>query len=191
MRSHENSPYAWTDGMMGAKKDTLTIIDKRSLEVVRSMTPEPGKTAAHVEFDKDGRYAWCRSGKTRALWWSMTRRRLPRSSGFRCRGRQASTTYGTRSTSPTGPAIDERRARANGAADRRAWRRQPNASNESVQRIARALAKRGLVGEVAVGFINGRPAIGEASACWLPAGSSSIRCLPPAAISPATGWSTD
>jgi sirohydrochlorin ferrochelatase len=40
--------------------------------------------------------------------------------------------------------------------------RQPDAGNESVQRIARALGTRGLVGEVAVGFINGRPAIGEA-----------------------------
>ncbi|BAM92780.1 NirN protein [Bradyrhizobium oligotrophicum S58] len=57
MRSHENTPYAWTDSMMGAKKDTLSIIDKRSLEVVRSITPEPGKTAAHVEFDKSGRHA--------------------------------------------------------------------------------------------------------------------------------------
>ncbi len=57
MRSHENTPYAWADGMMGPKKDTLSIIDKRTLEVVRSVTPEPGKTVAHVEFDKDGRHA--------------------------------------------------------------------------------------------------------------------------------------
>jgi WD40 repeat protein/cytochrome c553 len=57
MRSHEKSPYAWTDSMMGAKKDTLSIIDKRSLEIVRTVTPEPNKTAAHVEFDKDGRHA--------------------------------------------------------------------------------------------------------------------------------------
>jgi cytochrome c553/WD40 repeat protein len=57
MRSHENSPYAWTDSMMGGKKDTLSIIDKRTLEIVRSVTPEPGKIAAHVEFDKDGRHA--------------------------------------------------------------------------------------------------------------------------------------
>lgn len=40
--------------------------------------------------------------------------------------------------------------------------RQPDAGNEGVQRIAHALAKQGLVGEVAVGFINGRPTIGEA-----------------------------
>ncbi len=57
MRSHDNTPYAWTDSMMGTKKDTLSVIDKRTLEVVRSVTPEPGKTAAHVEFDKDGRHA--------------------------------------------------------------------------------------------------------------------------------------
>jgi cytochrome c553/WD40 repeat protein len=57
MRSHENSPYAWTDSMMGGKKDTLSIVDKRTLEIVRSVTPEAGKTAAHVEFDKDGRHA--------------------------------------------------------------------------------------------------------------------------------------
>ncbi len=57
MRSHENSPFAWTDGMLGPKKDTLAIIDKRSLEVVRTLTPAPGKMAAHVEFDKTGRYA--------------------------------------------------------------------------------------------------------------------------------------
>lgn len=57
MRSHENSPSAWTDAMMGAKKDTMSIIDKRTLEIVRTVTPAPGKTAAHVEFDKNGRYA--------------------------------------------------------------------------------------------------------------------------------------
>ena len=57
MRSHENTPYAWTDGMLGKARDTLAIIDKRSLEVVRTLTPAPGKTAAHVEFDKTGRFA--------------------------------------------------------------------------------------------------------------------------------------
>jgi len=57
IRSHEATPYAWTDGMLGPRKDTIVIIDKRSLEVVRMLTPSPGKTAAHVEFDKTGRYA--------------------------------------------------------------------------------------------------------------------------------------
>jgi mono/diheme cytochrome c family protein len=57
LRSHENTPHAWTDGMLGARKDTLAIIDKRSLKVVRTLTPAPGKTAAHVEFDRTGRFA--------------------------------------------------------------------------------------------------------------------------------------
>ena len=56
MRSHENSPYAWTDGMMGKTKDTMAIVDKRTLEIVRKITPAPGKVAAHVEFDKSGRH---------------------------------------------------------------------------------------------------------------------------------------
>lgn len=57
LRSHENTPYAWVDAMMSPAKDTLQIIDKRSLDVVGSVTPAKGKTAAHVEFTRDGRYA--------------------------------------------------------------------------------------------------------------------------------------
>jgi DNA-binding beta-propeller fold protein YncE/cytochrome c553 len=57
MRSHEDTPYAWTDNFMSPAKDTLTIIDKRTLEIVRNLTPAPGKTAAHVEFTRDGKYA--------------------------------------------------------------------------------------------------------------------------------------
>ncbi len=57
LRSHENSPYAWADAMMGAKKDGLHLIDKRTLEIVKVLRPAPGKTAAHVEFTRDGRYA--------------------------------------------------------------------------------------------------------------------------------------
>jgi len=58
MRSHAKSRYAWADSMMGGKeaKDTLTIIDKQSLEVVAQVR-EPGKTLAHIEFTKDGRFA--------------------------------------------------------------------------------------------------------------------------------------
>jgi mono/diheme cytochrome c family protein len=56
LRSHENSPFAWTDAMLSPRKDTMAIIDKRTLEVVRTVTPAPGKTAAHVEFDKTGRH---------------------------------------------------------------------------------------------------------------------------------------
>ena len=57
MRSHEDTPYAWTDSMMSpTAKDTLTIIDKRTLQPVAQVR-EPGKTLAHIEFTRDGRYA--------------------------------------------------------------------------------------------------------------------------------------
>ena len=57
LRSHERTPYAWTDSMMSpTARDTLTIIDKRTLEPVASVR-EPGKTLTHIEFTKDGRYA--------------------------------------------------------------------------------------------------------------------------------------
>jgi mono/diheme cytochrome c family protein/DNA-binding beta-propeller fold protein YncE len=58
LRGHENSRYVWVDSMIGPKgKDTLQVIDKDSLEVVASLTPAPGKTLAHIEFDRYGRYA--------------------------------------------------------------------------------------------------------------------------------------
>ena len=60
MRSHENTPYAWTDGFATgnpASNDTMTLIDKQTLEVAHILRPEPGKTAAHVEFSRDGKYA--------------------------------------------------------------------------------------------------------------------------------------
>jgi DNA-binding beta-propeller fold protein YncE len=58
LRSHEASRYAWVDSMMSPKgRDTLQVIDKQTLEVVARLTPEPGKTLAHVEFDRYGRYA--------------------------------------------------------------------------------------------------------------------------------------
>jgi DNA-binding beta-propeller fold protein YncE len=57
LRSHENTPYAWVDSMMSPGRDTMTVIDKRTLEPVRTLRPAPGRTVAHVEFTRDGRYA--------------------------------------------------------------------------------------------------------------------------------------
>lgn len=57
LRSHENTPYAWADAMMSPRRDTLQVIDKQTLQVVGIVTPAPGRTAAHVEFTRDGRYA--------------------------------------------------------------------------------------------------------------------------------------
>lgn len=57
MRSHENTPYAWTDSMMSpTARDTLTVIDKQTLQPVAQVR-EPGRTLAHIEFTRDGRYA--------------------------------------------------------------------------------------------------------------------------------------
>ena len=60
LRSHENTPYAWVDSSFSPDKnvrDKIQIIDKNTLEIVRTLVPSPGKTAAHVEFTRDGRYA--------------------------------------------------------------------------------------------------------------------------------------
>jgi len=57
MRSHENTPYAWVDVFFGPNKDAMHVIDKRTLEIVKTIRPVPGKTAAHVEFTRDGKYA--------------------------------------------------------------------------------------------------------------------------------------
>jgi len=57
MRSHEESRYAWTDVFFGPNRDAVHIIDKESLEIVKTIRPAPGKVAAHVEFTRDGRYA--------------------------------------------------------------------------------------------------------------------------------------
>ncbi len=57
MRSHENSRYAWVDVFFGPHKDALHVIDKQSLKIVKTVRPAPGKTAAHVEFTRDGAFA--------------------------------------------------------------------------------------------------------------------------------------
>ncbi|PYG29571.1 nitrite reductase [Pelagimonas varians] len=57
MRSHENSKYVWADVFFGPNRDVMHIIDKETLEIVKSMRPVPGATVAHVEFTKDGSHA--------------------------------------------------------------------------------------------------------------------------------------
>ena len=57
MRSHENSPYAWVDVFFGPNRDAVHVIDKNTLEIVKTLRPAPGKTAAHVEFTRDGSHA--------------------------------------------------------------------------------------------------------------------------------------
>jgi len=57
MRSHKNTPHVWADVFFGPNKDKIHVIDKQTLEIVRTLDPAPGKTVAHVEFTKDGKYA--------------------------------------------------------------------------------------------------------------------------------------
>ena len=57
MRSHENTPYAWTDVFFGEKRDLMHVIDKQTLEIVKTLKPAPGKTSAHIEFTRDGKHA--------------------------------------------------------------------------------------------------------------------------------------
>ncbi len=54
MRSHENSPYAWVDVFFGPNRDAMHVIDKRTLKIVKTLRPVPGKVSAHIEFTKDG-----------------------------------------------------------------------------------------------------------------------------------------
>jgi mono/diheme cytochrome c family protein/DNA-binding beta-propeller fold protein YncE len=58
MRSHENTRYAWVDSMMSPQnKNVLQVIDKQTLEKAGEVKIEPGRTLAHVEFDRYGKYA--------------------------------------------------------------------------------------------------------------------------------------
>ena len=57
LRSHETSPYVWADVFFGPNKDKMHVIDKQTLEIVRTLDPAPGKTVAHTEFTRDGRHA--------------------------------------------------------------------------------------------------------------------------------------
>ncbi len=57
LRSHDGTPYVWADVFTGPNKGQMHIIDKKTLEVVKIIAPDPGKTVAHTEFTKDGRFA--------------------------------------------------------------------------------------------------------------------------------------
>ncbi|VAX11066.1 Nitrite reductase associated c-type cytochorome NirN [hydrothermal vent metagenome] len=57
IQTHKNSPYAWVDTFFSANKESVQIIDKRTLKIAKTLKPAPGKTVAHVEFDKQGQHA--------------------------------------------------------------------------------------------------------------------------------------
>lgn len=57
LRSHETTPFVWADVFTGENKGHIHILDKQSLEIVRTLVPEPGRTVAHTEFTRDGKHA--------------------------------------------------------------------------------------------------------------------------------------
>lgn len=57
LRSHENTPYIWSDVFFGPNKDLMHVIDKQTFEIVKTLRPVPGATVAHVEFTRDGKHA--------------------------------------------------------------------------------------------------------------------------------------
>jgi len=57
LRSHEATPYVWADVFFGPHKDEMHVIDKQTLQIVRTLNPAPGKTVAHTEFTRDGSHA--------------------------------------------------------------------------------------------------------------------------------------
>lgn len=57
LRSHETSNYVWADVFFGPNKDAMHVIDKKTLQITRTLRPVPGATVAHTEFDRHGRYA--------------------------------------------------------------------------------------------------------------------------------------
>jgi mono/diheme cytochrome c family protein/DNA-binding beta-propeller fold protein YncE len=57
LRTHPNSRHAWVDVFFGPDNDAVQVIDTQSLEIVATLRPSPGKTAAHVAFTKDGGHA--------------------------------------------------------------------------------------------------------------------------------------
>ena len=57
MRDHEGSPYLWADVFFGPNKDKIHVLDKQTLEIVRTLQPVPGAALGHIEFTKDGKHA--------------------------------------------------------------------------------------------------------------------------------------
>lgn len=53
-RTHDNIPNIWAD----TGTDTIQLIDKKTLEFSGEVVPEKDKKAMHIEFTKDGGYAF-------------------------------------------------------------------------------------------------------------------------------------
>ena len=106
MRSHKASPYAFVDVFFGPNKDAVHVIDKETLEIAQTLRPEPGKTAAHVEFTRDGRYALLSIWDMEGAVIVTTPQPLKRSNACPWSSLRGSTMSGTKSTATKAPATD-------------------------------------------------------------------------------------
>ena len=57
LHSHEAGPQVWADAFFGPYKSQLHVIDEQTMEIVKTLSPAPGKTMAHTEFTRDGSYS--------------------------------------------------------------------------------------------------------------------------------------
>lgn len=62
IRSLEDSPYIWVDII--SDKDLIQVIDKQSLEIVKTLQPQSGKSFALLGFTRDGHSALVSQRKT-------------------------------------------------------------------------------------------------------------------------------
>lgn len=53
VRTHQDTPFIWAD----TNTDAVQLIDKKNLEVAKTLIPSKDKKAMHIEFTKDGKYA--------------------------------------------------------------------------------------------------------------------------------------
>lgn len=53
VRTHQSTPFIWVD----TNTDSIQIIDKATLQVIKTLIPSKDKKAMHIEFTKDGKYA--------------------------------------------------------------------------------------------------------------------------------------
>jgi DNA-binding beta-propeller fold protein YncE len=51
-------PYVWAETAFGDFHDEIYVIDVRSLEIVRTLTPLPGESTWHPEFTYDGEFVY-------------------------------------------------------------------------------------------------------------------------------------
>ncbi len=57
MRDHAGSPYLWGDVFFGPNKDKMHVLDRETLEIVKTLQPVPGAALGHIEFTRDGKFA--------------------------------------------------------------------------------------------------------------------------------------